>query len=418
MNSTATSTIDTAALPIGEHQSTELSSTAKFLVWSSVISVLFLSQIAYNIGDFPLALDLVSYALFTAYLLFSGYAALSVPSLFIYVSAVALAALRMPFATSVTSWSSFALLCVLYAPFSFRLVRRSDLQPVVDYVMQAYVLAASAIAATAVVQIVAVNILKLDVLTNIYFVLPKEIRGGGFYTFFRESGGLVKANGFFLRESADLSLVTGLALLIEYRAGKRLTVLGLLAAGMLCSLSGSGLVAVLAGLLLPKTVARIPAFVASAVGMLLLLVTLYGLELPFLAPWFDRFSEFGKTGTSAYARFVAPMEMVQNGFNSGMPTTWLGNGAGTFFRDLAIARFRYEVADPTWAKVTYEYGLCGLVLLLILVIIRLYSSSLRIEACHFLLVSWISFSFLLKPGYCLLIWLLTLVPTTGRISRS
>ena len=48
MNSTATSTIDTAALPIGEHQSTELSSTAKFLVWSSVISVLFLSQIAYK----------------------------------------------------------------------------------------------------------------------------------------------------------------------------------------------------------------------------------------------------------------------------------------------------------------------------------------------------------------------------------
>ncbi|WP_354065095.1 hypothetical protein [Bradyrhizobium sp. RT6a] len=376
----------------------------------SIFAVLFLGQIAYNIGEFPLAADLICYALITGYLLVSGYAALSVPSLFLLASAMALSALRIPFAISSTSWSSFLLLGVLYAPFCFRIGRRSGLQPILDYTTKTYVLAASIIAATAVVQIVLVNVLKLTSLANIYFLLPSSVRGAGFYTFFRQEGGIVKANGFFLREAADLSLVTGLAFLIEYRSRKRLTVLGLLATGLLCSLSGSGLIAVFAGLLLPKSAGRIPAFITYTVGTVLLLGVLYTLELPFLTPWFGRLSEFGQPGTSAYARFVAPMQMVQNSFDGGIFATWLGQGAGSFFRDLSIGRFGYEVADPTWAKVTYEYGLLGFILLLSVVTIRLYSSALTVEACHFLLLSWIMFSFLLKPGYCCLIWLLTLVP--------
>jgi hypothetical protein len=347
----------------------------------------------------------------------SGHASLSVPSLFIYISAIALAAFRIPFATSSTSWSSLLLLTALYAPFCFRLASPHNLEPVLNYALKIYVLAASTIAAIAVAQFVLVNGAKIRALTNVYFVLPTSIRGAGSYTFLREEGGVIKANGFFLREAADLSLVTGLALLIELRSNKRPIMLSLLSAGLLCSFSGSGIIAVFAGLLLPKTFGRIPAFVVSAVGLLLLLTLLYGLDLAFLKPWFDRLSEFGKTGTSGYARFVAPMEMVQISFDGGVLKTWLGNGAGSFFRDLGLGKFGYEIADPTWAKATYEYGLLGSLLFLTLVIMRLYSSSLNVEACHFLLVSWISFSFLLKPGYSSLIWLLTLVPNMRRFAR-
>ncbi|MGY3238627.1 MULTISPECIES: hypothetical protein [unclassified Bradyrhizobium] len=411
MSSTTANTMSAASDSVSPLRSdVELNSTGKWLVRSSVISVLFLGQIAYNIGEFPLALDLVCYALTVSYLLVSGHASLSVPSLFIYISAIALAAFRIPFATSSTSWSSFLLLAALYAPFCLRLTSRQDLEPVLNYTLKIYVLAALTIAAIAVAQFALVNGAKIKVLTNIYFVLPSSIRGAGTYTFLREEGGIIKANGFFLREAADLSLVTGLALLIELRSTKRPIILGLLSAGLILSFSGSGMVALLAGMLLPKTIGRIPAFIAYAVGALLLLVILYSLELPFLAPWFDRLSEFGKSGTSAYARFVAPMQMVQNSFDSGIFPTWLGQGGGSFFRDLAHAKYTYEVADPTWAKTTYEYGVLGFVLLLALVMTRLYSSSLKIEACHFFLVSWIGYSFLLKPGYCLLIWLLTLVP--------
>jgi hypothetical protein len=422
MSSTTANTMDATNSIAGSQSDVELNSTAKLLVWLSVISTLFLGQIAYNIGEFPLASDLIFYALITLYLLPSGYAALSVPSFYVYISVVAIAAFRIPFAISTTSWSSLLLLCALYAPFSVRLVKRPDIEPVLDYVTKVYILAASVIAAVAIVQLVLVNFLKLDALTNIYFVLPEAIRGAGHYTFLREGGGLVKPNGFFLRESADLSLVTSLAFLIEYHSKRRLTYLGLLAAAVLASLSGSGIVALIAGLLLPRTWSRAPLFVIYFGAFALTIYVLYSLDDPFLDLWFGRFSEFSNPGTSGYARFVAPWEMIQHSFSNGLLTTWLGNGAGSFFRDLSAGRFVYEVADPTWAKVTYEYGLIGLLLFLALVITRLYSSSLRTEACHFLLVSWFSFSFLLKPGYCSLIWLLTLVPThiefTGRNARN
>jgi hypothetical protein len=106
--------------------------------------------------------------------------------------------------------------------------------------------------------------------------------------------------------------------------------------------------------------------------------------------------------------------MLQFSFNSGMLTTWVGNGAGSFFRDMASARFGYEVADPTWAKLTYEYGLAGLMLVLTLLVARLYSSALRVELCNFLVFSWFTFAFVLKPGNTLIIWLLTLVPPLRR----
>jgi hypothetical protein len=408
--SSITATVS-AANPVAALQlDVELSSSGKFLIGFSIVSVLFLGQIAYNIGEFPLASDLIAYALTASYLLASGYAAVSVPSFFIYICAVAVAAFRIPFATSTTSWSSFLLLCVLYAPFSFRLVKRAEIEAILEYIIKVYVLAAAVIAAVALIQLVLVNFLKLSALTNIYFVLPQAIRGAGHYTFLREGGGLIKPNGFFLRESADLSLVTGLAFLIEYHSKRRLIYLGLLAAAVLVSLSGSGIIAIIAGFLLPRTWSRAPLFVAYFAAFVLIIYVLYSLDDPFLNLWFGRFSEFSNPNTSGYARFVAPWEMVQNSFDRDLLATWLGNGAGSFFRDLALQRFTYEVADPTWAKITYEYGLLGFVLFFALVMIRLYSSSLRVEACHFLMLSWIGFSFLLKPGYVLLIWLLTLIP--------
>jgi hypothetical protein len=322
-----------------------------------------------------------------------------------------LALFRIPFASSSTSSSSLLLLCVLYIPFSFRLAKRPHLQPVADYIVKVIVAAASAIALVGIVQIVLVNAARLSSLTNIYFVLPDAIRGAGSYTHFREGGGIVKANGFFLRESADLSFVAAMGIVLEYRSRKRLRVLVLLAAGLLASFSGTGLMILAAGLLLPRSVSRIPTFVALSAGLLLVLLALYSLDSPFLNLWFGRLSEFGTRNTSAYARFQAPMDMLERSFDQGILTTWFGNGAGSLPRDVSVARLGYEVADPTWAKLIYEYGIIGFVLFLAIIILRLYSSSTPVEVCNLFLFGWIGTSFLLKPGYVLMLWLLTLVPS-------
>jgi hypothetical protein len=209
-----------------------------------------------------------------------------------------------------------------------------------------------------------------------------------------------------------------LALVIEYGTRARLRTMGILAAGLLCSLSGSGLLAIAAGLLLPRSLARIPLFVVYFVGLILALLLLYNLNIPGLGLWFDRLSEFQIPNTSAYARFVAPMEMITHSFDDGMITTWLGNGAGSYLRDVKQLRMAYEVNDPTWAKLTYEYGVLGFGLIAVILVQRLYSSRLRVEICNYLLFSWLSIGVVLKPSFALIVWVLTLVGKPARQSVS
>jgi MFS family permease len=389
--------------------SADLSSTGKLAVRSAIIALLFLSQVAYNIGDFPLSVDFICYASCAAYLLVSGCVALDFLSFSLFTGAAALAALRIPYSDSSTSWSSLLLLLALLAPFSFRMTDRYDLRSVQECIQDTFVSAATVIGLVAIIQIVVVNAVKTPFLTNIHFVLPDAIRGAGNYAYTREGTGLIKANGFFLRESATLSIVMALALMIEFYGKARLRILAIVGAGLICSFSGSGILALFAGFVLPRSIGRIPVFIASLIGLVAILFVLYIADIPYLDAWFDRLEEFTTPNTSGYARFVAPFAMVVHGFEE-VASTWLGKGAGSYLREIMLLRVKYEVNDPTWAKLIYEYGVLGFILVSSIFVIRLYLSSARIEVCNFLLFIWLSGGLLLKPDFTLMVWLLTLVP--------
>jgi hypothetical protein len=388
----------------------ELDWKGKALVWASIVSPLFLSQIAYNMDTFAVSPELICYALFSFNLVVSGYVSLSFLSLLLFASAVALAAFRIPFSNASASWTSLLLLLTLYAPFAFRLRNVHNPQPVQEYIERAFVAAATVIGVISLVQIIVVNVVKSPLLTNIHFVLPEAIRSVGAYTYSREGGGLTKANGFFLRESSTLSLVMGLAIVLEYYAAARWRVLGILAGGLVSSFSGSGIIAIIAGFLLPRSLGRIPIFIAEVVGVIIVLFVLYNADIPYLNVWLGRLDEFTTPSTSAYARFVAPLEMIQHSFDQDFFSTWFGNGAGSYLRETSLLKVRYEINDPTWAKVIFEYGLLGFALLLSVVMLRIYSSNLQVEACNFLLFMWIANGLLLKPDFILVIWLFSLVP--------
>jgi MFS family permease len=389
--------------------SADLSSTGKLAVRSAIIALLFLSQVAYNIGDFPLSVDFICYASCAAYLLVSGYVALDFLSFSLFTGAAALAALRIPYSDSSTSWTSLLLLLALLAPFSFRMTDRYDLRSVQECIQDTFVSAATVIGLIAIIQIVVVNAVKTPFLTNIHFVLPDAIRGAGNYAYTREGTGLIKANGFFLRESATLSIVMALALMIEFYGKARLRILAIVGAGLICSFSGSGILALFAGFVLPRSIGRIPVFIASLIGLVAILFVLYIANIPYLDAWFDRLEEFTTPNTSGYARFVAPFAMVVHSFEE-VASTWLGKGAGSYLREIMLLRVKYEVNDPTWAKLIYEYGVLGFILVSSIFVIRLYLSSARIEVCNFLLFIWLSGGLLLKPDFTLIVWLLTLVP--------
>lgn len=387
-----------------------LTRTARLAVWTAVLSIMFFSQIALNIGDFPFSTDFFFYAVVTAYLISSGYAALQLYPFAILIVAAATAVFVVRFSPSSTSPTSMLLLFVVYAPFLFRLRRGYELSKVQDYIQATFVQVACALSIIAVVQLVAVNLLGLKALINVNFVLPEQIRGAGTYAFFRETGGIVKANGFFLRESSTLSIVTALAAVIEFSGRARWLVLATLASGLLASLSGSGILLILAALILPTSILRLPLVVLAVVALTGGLVLTYQLQIPGFEFWFGRLAEFQTPGTSGYARFVAPFEMVERSFERGILQAIFGNGAGSYLREVGALRLEYEINDPTWAKLTFEYGLFGFLLISALFAWRLYTSELRRPICNGALFIWLSSGMVLKQDFAFIVWLLTLVP--------
>ncbi|MEY9123715.1 uncharacterized membrane protein (UPF0136 family) [Bradyrhizobium yuanmingense] len=386
----------------------ELTRLAKFAIWCSVISLLFLPQIAINIGEFPASTDLFCYLAFSAYLLGSGFAALEASIAVLWLVIAAVASSRISYSAEPTSWSSLLLLLCLYAPFSVRLVHRDGIEHVATYVQSTFVFLTAIISAIAVLQLFAINVLKAPGIINIAFVLPDEIRGAGTYSFFRESGGIVKANGFFLRESATLSVLTAIGFMLEYHsAQRRILVIILLLAGLLSSVSGSGILIVMVAFLVPTSLRKIPLFLTTLIFLSALLA--YGSEIPGLGLWLDRLSEFDSRGSSGYARFVAPLQMLERSIEKGSVAIWLGNGGGSYLRTVAALQLKYEINDPTWAKLIYEYGLAGFCIVTALFACRLYSSRLRPEICNAILYAWISAGSVLKPDFVLLVWMLSMV---------
>ena len=294
-------------------------------------------------------------------------------------------------------------------PFTFRLAKGHDLQPVQTYIQDTFVSIAPVIGVIALVQLVLVNAMNNSLLANIHFVLPEAIRSAGTYAYARADTEFIKPNGFFLREASTLSLIMALALILEWYSRARWRVLSILAAGLISSLSGSGILALIAGFVLPRSILRIPQFVVALLGVVGLLFVLYIVDVPFLNSYFGRLDEFATPNTSGYARVVAPFEMTSRSFEE-LTSTWLGKGAGSYLRETGLLQVKYEVNDPTWAKLIYEYGVLGFILVSSIFIIRLYSSALQIQVCNFFLFAWLSSGLLLKPEFVFLVWLLTLVP--------
>jgi hypothetical protein len=97
------------------------------------------------------------------------------------------------------------------------------------------------------------------------------------------------------------------------------------------------------------------------------------------------------------------LRTFQRNLSDGGTTMWLGNGGGSFFRTTMLLQVTYEIGDPTWAKLTFEYGFIGLVLVTAIFATRLYSGALQAQVCNYLLFVWIINSTVLKVQYVLVI---------------
>jgi len=191
-------------------------------------------------------------------------------------------------------------------------------------------------------------------------LLPESIRNKNIMNTVISYGSILKSNGFFLLEPSYFSQWMAYSLLLFCTFSSSYLCGLLFFLGLLASMSGTGLIQLGGSFLaLARKMNRARALQVVAVVVAFALISF----LTGGSSYLSRISEFsggaGVRTTSAAARFVNPAIIVSEGLAKSPQLLFFGNGPGAINR---VGR-DFESHDPTWAKLLYEYGLIGSLLL-------------------------------------------------------
>ena len=284
---------------------------------------------------------------------------------------------RMPIA-SLGSWT---LLMATWAPMVFVLTRADRHEYLVLLRRVATIGVGLAALAVGVTASQAVGIGYVDLLAE---VVPS---GWLFDTFNTNAevaygSGLIKGNAWIGLEPSFVSLELGVALLAALLARRPWWVPTVIAAGMACTLSGSGLVLVAVGLVVIASSRLRPIALrlllpGAAVGAVLAL-------LPAGAIFLARTSEFTTPGSSGSIRAVEPYGYLLPAWTAHLDGLLLGLGPGSS-QSLVNAPGIPGLIVPVPAKVFVDYGLlAGLLLAFFMVSCHLRAPSRSIALALFL----------------------------------
>jgi hypothetical protein len=291
-------------------------------------------------------------------------------------------------AGSYVSLPSFFLLLVTYFPFIFSATPSLLRERPERFAMRRYSDLAFCLAILAAGQFCLQFVIHGRWLFDVSGILPTELKAAGVWNHAIPINGLFKANGFFQKEPSGLSVILGIAFIIEFVHLRRYGRIAMIALGLALSYSGSGLILIAIGLLIPTSagsVRRAFYFLLCALSVWLLLGNVLG-----LSNFSARISEFWTPNTSGYARFVAPFDFLRYGLDTGWWRALVGHGPGTI--QPAIDRYRttFAIHDPTWAKLIFEYGIGGFAVAVSFVVQFLFRSSVPTELKIALLYSWLA----------------------------
>ncbi len=331
-----------------------------------MLSATVLQRFGLNLGSYSLNAALVAVFVLLVIAGLCGVLAISTERLILYGLGLSVALVSAMLNERATSMSSLALLAVMYLPFVFVLTPRAGLTP--ERATGMFLDVAALCAVAGVVQFYAQYLIKARWLFDFTEQVPGLLQGPSGYNTVISVGSLYKSNGFFFREPSGFSFVMALGLMLECLGPRRLWRLGFLGLGLLLSYSGTGLLALLIGLVIPmnrRTLLRLLLVGAVAAGLYALLAGPLNLSYTL-----SRLDEFGSEDSSAYIRYIAPGRLLAEAAASSPGRLWFGHGPGTIFRQ----DVGYEFHDPTWAKLIFEYGVTGFVAFVALYLVSLRSS--------------------------------------------
>jgi hypothetical protein len=233
---------------------------------------------------------------------------------------------------------------------------------------------------------------EYDRLTHFYGIVPDFLLGpaqanGYFLTSFR-------ANGIFLAEPSFLSQFTAVSILIEVLEFRRLRYLLVLALGFLLAYGGTGLILLL--VFLPLAGLRHDR---AALPALLVVIFAFGFFITGIidvSAFGSRVGELQSTGSSGFARFIAPFYLAAEHFDlEALKALLLGSGPGTVkdFVSTSVNALYTGNFAPTWIKVLHEYGVIGS-----LIFCCFFASCLKRSRCPGIVTASIVFAWIFLQG--------------------
>jgi hypothetical protein len=345
------------------------SGTADALIGTMLFGTMFLARFATYVGRSELSLTLVLTLVSVVTMVGLGLLRVNLTRFILFCLAIAAVTISAAFGSEGrVSTTSFILLIVLYAAYVFELPPEPGR---FEWTIRLFRAFSTFIAVAGIVQFFAQIAVPGPTLFTFESFLPPKIVSHGFNYIIPVPNlpSMNKSNGFFLLEPSSFSQLMALAIILEiefFHNPRRIIVYIL---GMLLSFSGTGTIMFLAfvpALLIRQGNLRLVLLFA----FLAICALIFGDALH-LTSLTARLGEFGSNRSSGFARFISPFYLFDDFILPHMRTTLFGYGPGSI--DPFFNATDYQVHDPTWGKLFFEYGVVGSVPFMIFVIYCLFA---------------------------------------------
>jgi hypothetical protein len=347
-----------------------------------LVSALFLQRFSLQFGKTFLTLDLVPVAFILLHQFLSGKLVIHYERLlwFLALGLATTCSLLMNFKSA--KLTSYFLFLVLYSLMTLSRPSTLDQYKSTLQVFQFLVMLLSCIA---IAQFPAQFVVDGAKLIMFYGMIPDFLMAGagGMHTIHPIEGitTLLKSNAIFLAEPSTLSQITALGILIEVLEFRRPRYMLVMVPGFLLAYSGTGLMTLL--LLLPLAGLSHGRVALSALLVVMSALGLFAIGVIDLSVFVSRSAEFEETGSSGFARFVAPVLLAAEFVDTvSLQAFLVGSGPGT------------GSSVVGWLRPFYEYGIIGA-----FVIVCFLTSCLRRSRCPKLVLAALIFSYLFLMGF-------------------
>jgi hypothetical protein len=347
-----------------------------------LLSALFLQRFSLQFGKTFLALDLVPVAFILLHQFLSGKLLIHYDRLFWFLAVGLAATCSLLLNFKSTMLTSYSLFLTLYFLVTLSRPSTADQYRSTLRVFQFLVMLLSCLA---IAQFAAQFVVDGTRLIMFYGLIPDFLMAGagGIHTVHPIEGStnILKSNGIFLAEPSTLSQVTAVAILIEVLEFRRPRYMLVFVLGFLLAYSGTGLMTLL--LFLPLAGMRHGRVALSALLGVIFALGLFATGIVDLSVFVSRSNEFENTGTSGFARFVAPALTAAQLFDTAPLQAFIvGSGPGT------------GTNVATWLRPFYEYGIIGS-----FVVVCFWAYSLRRSRCPGPVLAALSFTYLFEAGF-------------------